>query len=273
MVMPQADSGAWRRRSPRRSKRRGVTLVAAILSLLLLLLLVALVASAVWTARGAAKRAACRGNLAKLVNGLQIYAEAHGALPPAAYDIENSDDGDVRLVTWKDLIEDNVGDPLCFICPADESTRAAEKSRPPESRATGFPCSYEYVWQRPARESAAEPPGGRRSASHTPPPRSGADTPVLVCRYHDTPDGRRAGWCLVAYEDGSIRWERRPPSQTQESLGPASQDKESAQVSVEESRPEGPAKRGRGESASGPASRSEGTAASHTDSGRERRSR
>lgn len=273
MAIPQGSYGPSRNRPSSGSKRLGVTLVAAILSLLLLLLLVALVASAVWTARGAAKRAACTRNLEKLVSALQTYAQVNGGLPPAVYEIERTDDTDAQRVTWRELVETYVGDPRCFVCPADESACAAEKSRPPESRAATFPCSYEYVWQQPVRESEAERAGGHRSTSHTSARRSQADTPVLVCRHHDTPEAGRVGWCLVAYEDGSIRWERRRPAQIQESFEPLSRDGESPQRSVGESGPERPAKRRSPDAVSGPASRSDATPASQLSPGRERRSR
>jgi len=271
----QANLDLWRGRARSGRHRRGATLVAVILSLLLLLLLAALVASAVWTARGAAKRAACTRNLEKLVGALHVYAEAHGGLPPAAYEIAGPDGADVERVTWKDLIKHDVGDPRCFICPADESTSAAEKSRPPESRASILPCSYEYVWQQPAQEAATDRAHGAR-----PRPRDDADPshhdgarPLLVCRHHDTPKGRLATWCLVAYSDGSIAWERRRPAESEEPSPPASEEEETSELPAIETTPRGSSSGKSLEPGARSGSRSDATREGRAKASEDRRSR
>jgi hypothetical protein len=264
---------------PRGWRQLGVTLVAAILGLLLLLLLVALIASAVWTARGAAKRATCTRNLEKLVAALQTYAEANGGMPPAAYETEDPDDDTIQRITWKELVEAKVSDHRCFICPADATACEAEKSRPPESRSTTLSSSYEYVYQRQPRQAVAERPRASDARSLPVPSQAEARAAVLLCSHHDTPEGRSASWCLIAYDDGSVAWERTSASRSQAISDPAPEMGEISETSTVETAPphaggpRDPSSRGGSGRADGMARRSGSTAVAPARAGRDRRSR
>ena len=62
--------------------RRGFTLIELLVVIAIVALLVALLLPAVQSARAAARRAQCLGNLRQVALGMHQYHDAHGSLPP-----------------------------------------------------------------------------------------------------------------------------------------------------------------------------------------------
>jgi len=197
---------------PSRHEPAPITFIAGALTLLLLVLLAVLVFVAVWTARGAAKRATCTSQLRQLANAFAMYRNEHGAYPPGSRDVWNEKAGLTEHVTWEQMLQPYVGSEDVFHCPCDTApTVAADQDaaeRPTEPRAH----SYQYVRAEApippvSGDSRAAPAPQAKQLNRSEAIRHGV---LLVCRRHDTATGRTGRRVLVAYEDGSVKWERPP---------------------------------------------------------------
>ncbi len=187
----------------------GLTFVAALLTVFLLGLLAALVLVTAWTARGAAKRATCTSQLRQLASALVMYKGQFGDYPPWSYEVRDSEGELLKSVTWQQILAPYVGDSHLFSCPRDVVGAADGKTAGAEAR---IHCSYDYIAKQEPEEARSD--GARAAGSRRPGPRgrqkaAGAGV-LLYCKHHDE---RRLGgrrWVLVAYEDGSVKWEPMP---------------------------------------------------------------
>jgi type II secretory pathway pseudopilin PulG len=181
-----------------------MTLVSMVTTLALFGLLAALVVVAVWTARGAAQRATCTAQMRQLAGALIMYRNENGDYPPAYYEAWDREHKHVERVSWETILAGYVGERGLFACPCDPAGEGGGKLSPP-----GYSQSYDYVC---GTEAAEERTGGRRLAAaaagggydRKEAARSGV---LLVCRHHDSGQSGRPHRVLVAYDDGSVRWE------------------------------------------------------------------
>lgn len=189
-----------------------ITFIAGALALVLFLLLAVLVFVAAWTARGAAKRATCTSQIRQLANAFAMYRSEHGGYPPGSSVVWNEIAGGAEHVTWEHLLEPYVGSEDVFRCPCDTLSAAVRDSDATEGTAESRPHSYQYL-----RTESSPPPASVSGSAARP---RGAQRPdpgeairhgvLLVCRHHDTGhDGSRRR-VLVAYEDGSVKWQVVP---------------------------------------------------------------
>ncbi|MCJ7751885.1 MAG: DUF1559 domain-containing protein [Armatimonadetes bacterium] len=189
-----------------------ITFIAGALALVLFVLLAVLVFVAFWTARGAAKRATCTSQLRQLANAFAMYKGEHGAYPPGSRDVWDQKAGRTEHVTWEQMLQPYVGKEDVFRCPCDTHSTAVGDSDGSEGPAESRPHSYQYV----RAESPPPPASGSTSAAR---PR-GAQRPdpgeairhgvLLVCRHHGTGNPGSQRRVLVAYEDGSVKWQVVP---------------------------------------------------------------
>ena len=189
-----------------------VTFIAGALTFVLFVLLAVLVFVAVWTARGAARRATCTSQLRQLANAFAMYRSEHGGYPPGSRDVWNPNAGRTEHVTWEQMLQPYVGKEDVFRCPCDTHSTAVGDSDGSEGPAESRPHSYQYV----RAESPPLPASGSTSAvrsrgTQRPDPREAIRHRVLlVCRHHGTGNPGSQQRVLVAYEDGSVKWQVVP---------------------------------------------------------------
>jgi len=189
-----------------------VTFIAGALTLVLFVLLAVLVFVAVWTARGAAKRATCTSQLRQLANAFAMYRSECGGYPPGSRDVWNPNAGRTEHVTWEQMLQPYVGKEDIFRCPCDTHSTAVGDSDGSEGPAESRRHSYQYV----RAESPPPPASGSTSAARSrgtqrPDPREAIRHGVLlVCRHHGTGNPGSQQRVLVAYEDGSVKWQVVP---------------------------------------------------------------
>jgi type II secretory pathway pseudopilin PulG len=180
-----------------------VALVEVLLVLVLIGLLAGLVLTAVWTAGGAAKRAMCANQMRQLASALVMYRDRFGAFPPSQYAV-NGDDA-ASTVTWADVLAATVGDKNMFCCPSSSKSGGAGS---PEAPVGGVRSSYAYLRGASAVSVNGRPePEARWDYVRSAATREGA---LLVCGDHEQSDAAGRPLVLVAYEDGSVRWQRVP---------------------------------------------------------------
>ncbi len=186
-----------------RRGERGFSLVSVVLTTVLVGMLAGLLGIALWTARGAAERTACTMHLRQLSNALIMYKAECGDYPPGSYEVYN-EFGEIEIVTWEAALSPYLGKRQNLLdCPAcsDKEDQTSLSDTP----------NYEY-----ARMNA--PSKARLGAGYRPLRMVGrinaaaaADSgALLVCLHHDTRTPIYKRWTLIAYEDGSVKWEPMP---------------------------------------------------------------
>lgn len=188
------------------------TFIAGAVTLLLLVLLAALVFVALWTARGAAKRAACTSQLRELAGAFAMYRSEYGDYPPGTREVRDRGSATTRTVTWEDMLRPYVGSDDVFYCPCDPSARPEGGGRTAGGGPERHPNSYQYarVESSPPPESGSSNESAERTARRGSTKQGATRGMLLVCRHHDNSGSRGRPRVLVAYEDGSVRWQSSP---------------------------------------------------------------
>jgi len=178
--------------------------VSTLLTIVLMGLLAGLLGVAVWTARGAAERTVCTMHLRQVANALIMYRTECGDYPPGYSEVRDSDGG-IEIVTWEQALSSYLGKRQNLLeCPA-----VARRDEP--SGLTSSP-SYEYARTKYSESDRRGPlrrlPGPRAVLVDA---KEAAECgALLVCLHHDKTVPSYKRWTLVAYEDGSVKWERAP---------------------------------------------------------------
>ncbi|MCJ7751138.1 MAG: hypothetical protein MUQ65_08600, partial [Armatimonadetes bacterium] len=141
-----------------------------------------------------------------------MYKSEHGGYPPGARDVWTPKAGRYDHVTWEQTIPPYVGSEDMYRCPCDTHSTAVRDSDAFEGPAESRPHSYQYVRAESSRfpasgSSSAARPGGAQGPDRSEAIRHGV---LLVCRHHDTGNSGSQGRVLVAYEDGSVKWQAVP---------------------------------------------------------------
>jgi len=197
---------------PSRHEPAPITFIAGALTLVLFVLLAILVFVAFWTARGAAKRATCTSQLRQLVNAFAMYKGEHGAYPPGRSDVWSQQAGRTEHATWAQMLQPYVGSEDVFCCPCDSRSAAARGSDASEGHADSRLHSYQYVRAEPVHPPASGDSSAAKPRGTPPTDRSEAirHGMLVVCWHHDTGNYGRPRRVLVAYEDGSVKWQPAP---------------------------------------------------------------
>ncbi len=186
-----------------RRGERGFSLVSVVLTTVLMGLLAGLLGVAVWTARGAAERTACTMHLRQLSNALMMYKAENGDYPLGAYEVCN-EFGELEIVTWEEALSPYLGKRQNLLeCPACSNKK--------EQTIYSSVPNYEYARMNvPAQSRAGANYRPMRLIGRINPAAAAKSGALLACLHHDTGTPTHKRWTLVAYEDGSVKWEPSP---------------------------------------------------------------
>jgi hypothetical protein len=165
-------------------------------------MLAGLLGIAIWTARGAAERTACTMHLRQLSNALIMYKAECGDYPPGSYEVYN-EFGGIEIVTWEAALSPYLGKRQNLLdCPA-------YSSKEEQTRLSNIP-NYEYARMNYPEARLGTGYGARRMAGRINAAAAAKSGALLVCLHHDTGTPTHKRWTLVAYEEGSVKWEPAP---------------------------------------------------------------
>jgi len=186
----------------RKSKRdRGVSLLSLVLALAGFVFVAGLIFLTAWTSRGAARRATCTAQMRRIVDGLTMYKRDYGDYPPAYVERWNDETKQVERISWDLLLRGYVEGDDSFICPDYHHGMATEDGLLEKGTST----TYEYVDRRP--DSSSGTPDSEGGGPQVDPSQGIPAGALLLCLHHNEIGERGGRWVLIAYEDGSIRWE------------------------------------------------------------------
>ena len=192
-------SALWGQRKSKRN--RGVLLRSLVLALAGFVFVGGLIFLTTWTSRGAARRATCTAQMRRIVDGLAMYKRDYGAYPPAYVERWDDEMKQVERISWDLLLGGYVEGNDPFICPDYHHGMTAEEGL----QEKGLSTTYEYVARRPDSSSGA--PDSEEGGPQVDPSQYIPPGALLLCLHHNEKGEGGGRWALVAYEDGSIRWE------------------------------------------------------------------
>jgi prepilin-type N-terminal cleavage/methylation domain-containing protein len=204
----------------RKRARHGFTLIEILVVVVVICVLIGALFAVLGAAREAAARTTCTNQLRQLATAMDMYRQQYGALPPH-WRWGTRSTGEAGMITWQEILLPHVGSEEVFLCPSDPDTPPMSEQPVWDGKRWIHSGSYEYRQGLLRHDRSYEPQEDpeqeeMRRESLTEATAAARHGILFICRHHDSGPRRahdakvRPRRCLIAHEDGSVKWEPLP---------------------------------------------------------------